>query len=736
MSLPATPTKPRPWGVDYHFVGFGLALLVLLVSGLLDFYHTRRLRENEAQVARTHEVIEQLYLARATLRDAEASKRGYLLTGDDAYLALFEAQLADFAAGMERLAGLVPDHSDQSALVGELRALSEMRVGELRRAVALAQEGDREAALAYIKADIAGGTMDTVRRKSFELGDAEHELLDLRDAESYASYRTALLSNVGTTLLGSLLVAYVFLLSHRNLVQRRRDAQLVAHERERLQVTLASIGDAVIVTDAAGRITFMNPVAEHLTGWQSEAIGRSLSDVFLIYHELTGERVESPVAKVLREGKIVGLANHTVLVAKDGTRRPIDDSGAPIRAGDQTIGGVVLVFRDVTERRERENELRTLAARLSEADRRKDEFLAMLAHELRNPLAPIRNSLEILRLAGDPTADARYAREVMDRQLDQMVRMVDDLLDVSRVTRNLLELRKGPVDLAAVASSAVETSRPLLVEKRHEFTLSLPDEPVMLEADAARLAQVFANLINNAAKYTEPGGRIELTAEKRGGEAVVTVRDNGLGIPEEMLPAVFTLFTQLDCKMERTHGGLGIGLTLVKRLVELHGGAVEAHSEGPGCGSEFVVRLPVSHPVDVPAEAPAENPAAPRTRRILVVDDNVDSASSLRLMLRMLGHEVELAHDGEAAVEQTCAYCPDLILLDLGLPKLNGYEACRRIRAIEAEADGDGARRKVIVALTGWGQEDDRRRSREAGFDLHLVKPIELAALERLLSEP
>jgi PAS domain S-box-containing protein len=734
MSLPATPLAPRPWGVDY-LVGFGLALLVLLASGLLDFFHTRRLRENEQWVAHTHEVIEQLYLTRATLRDAEASKRGYLLTGREAYLESFESQLADYDVNLKRLTELVADNSEQSSLVEDLRALSDMRVAELRRAVELAQGGDREAALEFIEADIVGGTMDAVMRKSLELRDAERELLELRGAESQASYRAAMLSCIGITLIGSLLVGCLFVMSHRNVAQRRRDAQLVADERERLQVTLASIGDAVIVTDAEGRITFMNAVAEQLTGWKSEAIGRSLTDIFLIFNEFTGERVESPVMKVLREGKIVGLANHTVLAAKDGTRRPIDDSGAPIRAGDQSIGGVVLVFRDVTERRLREHELRALAAHLSEADRRKDEFLAMLAHELRNPLAPIRNGLEILRLAGDPTEDARYAREVMDRQLDQMVRMVDDLLDVSRVTRNLLELRKGPVDLSSVVSSAVETSRPLLVERRHELKVSLPDEPVMLEADAARLAQVLANLLNNAAKYTEPGGRIELTAEKRDGEAVVTVRDDGIGIPAEMLPAVFTLFTQLDRKMERTHGGLGIGLTLVKRLVELHGGAVEARSEGPGRGSEFIVRLPLSHPVGAHAEAPAVSPSAQRKRRILVVDDNVDSASSLRLMLQMLGHEVELAHDGEAAVEKTCVYRPDLILLDLGLPKLNGYEACRKIRAMDGANGDEGAPRKVIVALTGWGQEDDRRRSHEAGFDLHLVKPIELAALQRLLAD-
>jgi PAS domain S-box-containing protein len=367
---------------------------------------------------------------------------------------------------------------------------------------------------------------------------------------------------------------------------------------------------------------------------------------------------------------------------------------------------------------------------LREADRRKDEFLATLAHELRNPLAPIRNGLQVLRLAGGGGEMVAEARSMMERQLGQMVRLVDDLLDVSRITRNKLELRTERVTLAAVVHSAVETSRPLMEQAGHTFSLTLPPTPVYIDADLTRLAQVFSNLLNNSAKYTEPGGRISLTGEMLKGEVVVRVRDNGLGIPAEAMPRLFQMFSQVDRNMERAQGGLGIGLTLVRRLTEMHGGTVQAHSEGPGKGSEFIVRLPVLKANPQTATVQGDGGvAATAKRRILVVDDNQDSAISLGMMLRLMGNEIQTAHDGLAAVEAAREFRPDMILLDIGLPKINGYDACRRIR------EQPWSRGMVIVALTGWGQEEDRRRSREAGFDHHLVKPVEIDALRTLLRE-
>ena len=367
---------------------------------------------------------------------------------------------------------------------------------------------------------------------------------------------------------------------------------------------------------------------------------------------------------------------------------------------------------------------------LRDADQRKDEFLATLAHELRNPLAPISNGMQVLRMSGGSGEMADETRSMMERQLSQMVRLVDDLLDVSRITRNNLELRKERVTLAAVVDSAAETSRPLMEQAGHAFSIKLPAAPVYLDADPTRLAQVFSNLLNNAAKYTEPGGRITLTGEPSGTDIVVEVRDNGLGIPGDALPRIFEMFSQVDRNMERAQGGLGIGLSLVRRLVELHGGTIEARSDGPGRGSQFVARLPIAEATQPAATSPSDDKLTKTARRrILVVDDNHDSARSLSVMLNLLENDTHMAHDGLAAVEAAEEFRPDLILLDIGLPKLNGYDACRRIRA------QPWSKGMLIVALTGWGQDEDRRRSQEAGFDLHLVKPVDLAEINRLLAE-
>ena len=380
-----------------------------------------------------------------------------------------------------------------------------------------------------------------------------------------------------------------------------------------------------------------------------------------------------------------------------------------------------MLFHDISERKRHEQELR-------DADRRKDEFLAMLAHELRNPLAPIRNGLHILRLAeGDRRSSDRVV-PMMQRQVDHMVRLVDDLLEVSRITSGKIELRHARVDLASVLQSAVETSKPLLDASRHRLTIALPGSPLVVEADAVRLSQVIANLLNNAAKYTDEEGRVEIAAFAEGHEAVVTVTDNGMGIPTEMLPRVFDLFTQAERSHHRSQGGLGIGLTMVRSLVEMHGGRVEAASAGPGQGSTFTVRLPLAAAV-APADQPT--PKVPRPvlawRRVLVVDDNADAADSLRDVLLLLGLDAHAVNDGDTGLVAIDTFEPDLVLLDIGMPGMDGYEFARRVRA------RTGGERLKLVAISGWGQEEDYARSREAGLDGHLVKPVGLEALERLL---
>jgi PAS domain S-box-containing protein len=367
-----------------------------------------------------------------------------------------------------------------------------------------------------------------------------------------------------------------------------------------------------------------------------------------------------------------------------------------------------------------------LVRELRENDRRKDEFLATLAHELRNPLAPLRSGLELLNLIGGEDPDVVEIRAMMERQLGQMVRLIDDLLDVSRISRDRVELRRERAALAAIVRNAVETSRPLIEGSGHTLEITGIDDPVLVDGDVTRLAQVFANLLNNAAKYTERGGRIGLAIRRAGGDVIVEVTDSGMGIPRAMLSRVFDMFTQVDTSLERAHGGLGIGLTIVRRLVEMHGGAVEARSDGLGRGSTFSVRLPVAvgDLAEVETRPPSSSPAA---RRILVVDDNRDSAVTLAMVLRRMGNHVEAVHDGREAIARAETYRPDLILLDIGMPGMSGYDVARRIRS------APWGKSLTLIALTGWGQEDDRRRSREAGFDHHLLKPVETSMLEQLL---
>jgi signal transduction histidine kinase/ActR/RegA family two-component response regulator len=379
--------------------------------------------------------------------------------------------------------------------------------------------------------------------------------------------------------------------------------------------------------------------------------------------------------------------------------------------------------------REQLTDLQRAEAQLRDVDRRKDEFLATLAHELRNPLAPMRNALQILRMRGDDAPTLDQVTEMMARQLSQMVRLIDDLLDVSRITRGKLALRKERVELAAVVRDAVDTARPHIDAWGHTLDVSLPREPVYLDADPVRLAQVLSNLLNNAAKYTERGGHISVLAARQAATVEIVVRDTGIGIPPESLTSIFEMFAQVEQTIEKSHGGLGIGLTLVKRLIEMHGGRVEARSGGVGKGAEFVVDLPAAR-----APRPGRDlrddtahPAALRCR-ILVADDNTDAAESMGSLLRCVGNDVRIVHDGAQAVEEAAAFRPDLVLLDIGMPRMNGYEAARAIR------QQSWGKQMFIAAVSGWGQDEDKHRAIEAGFDRHLTKPVDFDELEKLVA--
>jgi PAS domain S-box-containing protein len=714
-------------------VGIGLIVALLVFTTLQTYWNTQRLYEEAISVARTQEVMNLTSDVLLSLIDTESGERGYLYTRRESYLEHYNAGLDQLNKRRAALKGKTQNNPQQKDRVQKLEELITAWLETLRKSIDMRRRNDPRQGL-YVQLDNEGKVqMDGIRELVATMEREDNDLLEERRRRSDNAYQVAVMTGLATALMGLIMIGAVIGLLNRSLRTRQNAAAVVQEQREWLRTTLASIGDAVIATDIQGRVTFLNGVAETLTGWkQDEAQGQPLEAVFRIIHEETRRPADNPALRALREGQLVGLANHSLLVARDGTERPVDDSAAPIRDDQGHVAGAVLTFRDITERRRLERELRVRADELTAADRKKDEFLAMLAHELRNPLAPIGNALQILRVARDDGATFAQVQGILDRQLGQMVRLVDDLLDVSRISRGKIDLRTERLEVARVVESALETSRPLLEEAKHELTVRVPPQPLCIVGDSTRLAQVLSNLLNNSAKYTPAGGQIGLTVERQDRHVAIRVRDNGVGIPADMLPGVFELFTQDDRSLHRAQGGLGIGLTLARRLVEMHGGTIEAHSAGEGTGSEFVVRLPLaSDDAKPPPDGAREGGAAaarPPARHVLVVDDNQDSAESLGTLLKLLGHEVRTAHDGPSALETAREFRPEVVLLDIGMPGMNGYDVARRMRTMPEVRDA------LLVAQTGWGQDDDRRQSKEAGFNDHLVKPVDLDDLQRLLA--
>lgn len=490
--------------------------------------------------------------------------------------------------------------------------------------------------------------------------------------------------------------------------------------------------DGIISIDENGTVLTYNAAAERIFGYTgSEVIGQNVK--MLMPEPYKGQH-DGYIDNYLRTGqaKIIGIGREVVGRRKDGDSFPMELAISVFRLGEHRFfTGIV---RDITERKQLEQQLTQRVDDLAEADRQKNEFLAMLAHELRNPLAPMRNALHLMKTPGINESMVAEARDMMERQMHQLVRLVDDLLDVSRIIRGKIELRREPVDLAVVVARAVETAQPVVEAQGHELNISLPNKPVWVEGDLIRLAQIIANLLTNAAKYTDKAGRISVIVEHENVDAVVRVKDTGVGIPPEFLPRIFELFVQGDRTLARSQGGLGIGLTLVKSLVEMHEGRVSASSEGAGKGSEFVVRLPL-----LKSERSTRDPGATGVRpyiadalrkRVLVVDDNVDAAESIGMILRVHGYDVRCVYDGPSVLKVAEAYRPDVVVLDIGLPGMSGYDVAKQLR------QRPEFRRTPLVAVTGYGQEEDRRRSQEAGFDYHLTKPVDPEALQAFVAQP
>jgi PAS domain S-box-containing protein len=513
--------------------------------------------------------------------------------------------------------------------------------------------------------------------------------------------------------------------AHLQMARMRREAsESLRQGEERLRMALTAARMVAWQFDPSTGNVVVSDNAAEVFGLSPGSTLKHSHQRFALVHPDDVERHGATVMKAVKECGSY-LSQFRMIRPDNKAVIWLEERGHAVSEAPGKATRLIGVVMDITDRKLAEDALK-------EADARKNEFMAILAHELRNPLAPIRNAVQILRLGGDGQA-VEAASEMMERQVGQMVRLVDDLLDVSRISRGKIELRKGRIELASAVNHAVEAASSLVHSMEHDLNVTLPPKPIFLNADPTRLAQVVGNLLNNACKFTDKGGRIWLTVEREGEQAIIRVRDTGIGIAADQHPRIFDMFMQVDTTLERSVSGLGIGLTLVKSLVEMHGGTVEVQSAGVGQGSEFVVRLPImAEPARMSPPEPTSSeptPTRPKGRIVLVVDDNRDSAQSLAMLLKLMRNETHTAYDGVEAVEAAATFKPDMVLLDIGLPKLNGYEACRRIRAQPWGKD------MVLIALTGWGQEDDRRRSKEVGFDGHLVKPVDLDALTKLLAE-
>jgi len=981
-----------------RFADLQLAVLALFVSFALAIFvaawSADTIRDESRRVGATHDGLVVLKNVLSILQDAETGQRGFLLSGDERYLAPYLDARARIRGELTRLDEIRTDIELDAGSIQALRAGTETKFAELGETLTAYERAGAEAARAILLTHEGKAAMDAVREQIGRLEKHAYGVRALRIANREQAVRRALWGTVLCGLLGIAVTAVAV-----RLVQRQARLQgRLDEERELLRATLLSIGDGVIVTDEHALVTTMNGVAEALTGWRDGSWqGRDLEDVFVIVNQQTRASVENPALRALREGRIFGLANHTVLIARDGVERPIDDSAAPVRGADGRTAGAVLVFRDVTERYASEEKLRaseellrrvidsmsafvavldedgrilevnraplevagllraevlgrkfwdcpwwdydpavqarleaafelalngeqvrydetiriandaratvdfamgpvrvdgrvryvvpsaiditmrkqaeqslmaaiaeerrqaaeadegrrlldalmeyvpegvtianddggirmvsrhgqrmlqrpvehlrvsldaqpsawsifapdgkefaaadalplTRAVRageiteneewimrradgvaiwvlcnagpirnqegriiggvivwrdvtdvkrieeqLREAARQKDAFLATLAHELRNPLAPIRHGLELLAQRRGQEPELVIA--MLQRQVANMVRLIDDLLDLSRITTGKIVLQRRVVALQEVVAAAAESVQPAMQRAGHRFKVDHAEAPLFVDGDPVRLEQILVNVLTNAAKYTPPGGEIRLRIARDGDCAQIEIADNGVGIPAAMLAEVFDMFTQVARDIEHSQGGLGIGLALVRRLVELHGGSIAVHSDGQGKGTTVTLRLPLSQARAVPAVATpaAEVPAAARALRVLIVDDNADSAESLGTLLEMDGHATRVCHDGESALALAAAFEPEVILLDIGLPDLDGFEVARRTRALPNLAH------PFLVAITGWGTDADVERARAAGFDAHLTKPVEYGELLRVL---
>jgi PAS domain S-box-containing protein len=845
-------------------LGLVIALAILVVNALVSYRAARRLIDNDRLVSHTHEVLAQLETTLSTITDAEAAQRGYLLTGDDSHLAPYTAAVSQIGSDVSHLKDLTADNLDQRTLIASLEEEIATNVAELRDTISVRKTRGLQAAVQAVSTGRGTQAMNAIRATIAEMEDKENELLIERRLDAAAARRDATLTFSVATLVAGGLLAILYLVIIRDVTARRRAEEALGREHEWLRVTLTSIGDALIATDVNGVVTFLNPVAESLIGWSlQDGVGQPLDQVFKIVNEETRAPVENPAFRAIKEGSVVGLANHTVLIARDGTEIPIDDSGACIRNADGEIVGVILVFRDVTERKKaqalqveqsrlldlshdailmrtangaisfwnrraeelygwtageaigqtshtllhtmfpcpladikealtrqgwwegtlvhtrkdgtpvvvasrwalrpqarweegvilevnsditgqkrvEEERTRLLASeraareRAESASRAKDEFVAMVSHELRAPLNSILGWTQLLGSGKLDQPESARAVESIERGARAQVQLVGDLLDVSRAITGKLVLSPHAVELRDVVESAIESIRPAADAKHIRVNAHFDSRGGSVFGDPGRLHQIAWNLLSNAMKFTPRSGTIGVAMHRRNQDLQIIVKDSGVGINREFLPYVFDRFSQAKTSSDRKYGGLGLGLAIVKHLVELHGGTVEADSPGEGKGATFIVTLPVyavheqAMEVQRRSRDAASGSTAPSVRldglRIVIVDDDADAREVLVSMLAQAGAEVKACHSARDALQTIERWRPFVLISDIGMPDEDGYSLIRELRARAPERGGD----IPAVALTGYARSEDRTRALAAGFQSHVSKPVEAAEL-------
>lgn len=695
-----------------------VTVALIVASGMLGYVNSLAQDRTATVVIRTHKILAALNQIETTMTDAETGQRGYLLSGDRQFLEPYAAAVgtghvayirrAPIHELLSSIRSLISPQSTEAVLLNRVDVLVRNKLAELKRTIALYEDGKREQALALVRAGQGKRIMDALRLTLSNLRGEERRQLEQSERQRRHAARNAHVS--------TLLASVVSLLAIALLVTsvRRRDRNL-ALERERFEMLANHISQHAWILDAKGHFEWFNLRWREFTGLTGDDLDgqwRSVSD-----HPAHRDRVQQGLHHAVQAGE--AWQDIFPLRARDGSWHWFLASAAPIR----DPGGQVLRWfgtcTNIDERWRLEQELK-------DGNRRRDEFIATLAHELRNPLAPIQAGLELMRVSPAFPKQLSNTRDIMARQLKHLVRLIDDLLDVSRISAGKLALVRKPVPLGSVVDTALEASRLHIDAFGHTLDVSLPAEPLVVDADPVRLAQVLGNLLNNAAKYTPDGGSIRLVAQRDGNEASICIIDNGIGIDPAVLPDIFDLFSQASEGSDRRQGGIGIGLSIARKLVEMHGGSLIARSAGLGHGSCFLVRLPLAH-ADAPPDSslpltPLDTANAIR-RRILILDDNVDAAETLGALLGHMGHVVELAHTGQEAIALAPRFAPDIAFLDIGLPDMSGYDVARQLRREPRLA---GVR---LVALTGWGAAADRVNSADAGFDAHLTKPVSLEGL-------